>query len=104
MTNLVLLKSNFTFLSLSGVGKAIDPNHHFIIVPNMFGNGISSSPSNTPPPFDGPNFPHISIYDNVICQHKLLVEKWDIRCVSSKQRKHKTEKEKEKKEKENKTK
>ena len=28
-------------------------------------NGLSSSPSNTPPPFDCPNFPAISIRDNV---------------------------------------
>jgi homoserine O-acetyltransferase/O-succinyltransferase len=28
-------------------GRAIDPNRYFIIVPNMLGNGLSSSPSNT---------------------------------------------------------
>ena len=30
-----------------GEGKALDPQKYFIIVPNMFGNGLSSSPSNT---------------------------------------------------------
>ncbi len=35
---------------LIGEGMALDPNEYFIIVPNMLGNGLSSSPSNTPPP------------------------------------------------------
>ena len=30
----------------------LDPRKYFIIVPNMLGNGLSSSPSNTPAPFD----------------------------------------------------
>ena len=40
----------------------------------MLGNGLSSSPSNTPPPLDRAAFPHVSIYDNVVCQHRLLTE------------------------------
>ena len=35
---------------LIGADKALDPSRYFIIVPNMLGNGLSSSPSNTPPP------------------------------------------------------
>lgn len=53
-----------------GVGKALDPQKYFIIVPNMFGNGLSSSPSNTPAPFNMANFPHMTIYDNVRLQHQ----------------------------------
>ena len=37
---------------LIGEGMALDPAKCFIIVPNMLGNGLSSSPSNTPPPYD----------------------------------------------------
>ncbi|MDQ4127952.1 MAG: hypothetical protein M3151_08420, partial [Actinomycetota bacterium] len=37
---------------LIGEGMALDPDKYFIIVPNMLGNGLSSSPSNTPPPYD----------------------------------------------------
>jgi homoserine O-acetyltransferase/O-succinyltransferase len=33
-------------------GKALDPTKYFIVIINKFGNGLSSSPSNTPPPFD----------------------------------------------------
>ena len=40
----------------------------------MFGNGLSSSPSNTSAPFNGPNFPAVTIYDNIEAQHKLLTE------------------------------
>lgn len=53
-------------------GRALDPQKYFIIVPNMFGNGISSSPSSTSPPFNGSRFPATTIYDNVIAQQALL--------------------------------
>jgi homoserine O-acetyltransferase/O-succinyltransferase len=33
-------------------GRALDPERYFIIIPNMFGNGLSSSPSNVGPPHD----------------------------------------------------
>ncbi len=55
-------------------GRAIDPERLFIIVPNLLGGGLSSSPSNTPPPFDGPSFPDVSLFDNVACQHRLVTE------------------------------
>ena len=41
---------------LIGEGMALDPAEYFIIVPNMLGNGLSSSPSNTPPPYDRARF------------------------------------------------
>ena len=40
-----------------GTGRAIDPARHFIVSVNMFGNGISSSPSNTPAPYQRSRFP-----------------------------------------------
>ena len=40
-----------------GPGRAIDPARHFVVSVNMFGNGISSSPSNTPAPLMAPTFP-----------------------------------------------
>ena len=57
-----------------GIGRAINPEKHFVVSINMFGNGFSSSPSNTPAPQDGPRFPHISLWDNIACQYKLLTE------------------------------
>jgi homoserine O-acetyltransferase len=57
-----------------GPGRAIDPVRHFVVSINMFGNGISSSPSNTPPPFDAASFPRITLYDNIRAQYRLLTE------------------------------
>lgn len=57
-----------------GAGRAIDPARHFIVSINLFGNGLSSSPSNTPAPFDAAHFPDITFYDNVRAQHRLLTE------------------------------
>jgi homoserine O-acetyltransferase len=33
---------------LIGPDKVLDPTRWFIVTPDMFGNGLSSSPSNTP--------------------------------------------------------
>jgi homoserine O-acetyltransferase/O-succinyltransferase len=55
-------------------GRAIDTKRYFVIIVNMLGNGLSSSPSNTPPPYHGKNFPLITLYDNVICQHELVTQ------------------------------
>jgi homoserine O-acetyltransferase len=36
-----------------GSGRACDPGEYFIVVPNQLNNGLSTSPSNTAPPFNG---------------------------------------------------
>ena len=64
-----------------GEGKALDTDNYFVIVPHMFGNGQSSSPSNTPPPFDRGRFPAISVQDNVRAQHRLVTEVFDVRRI-----------------------
>jgi homoserine O-acetyltransferase len=61
--------------------RSLDPKTYFIIVPNMFGNGLSSSPSNTAPPFDRAVFPNVTVYDNVVSQHRLLTERFCIKRV-----------------------
>ncbi|MEZ0109620.1 homoserine O-acetyltransferase [Catenulispora sp. EB89] len=63
---------------LIGEGKALDTERYFVIVPNLFGNGLSSSPSNTPPPHDRARFPRTTMYDNVRAQHRLLTERFGI--------------------------
>ena len=55
-----------------GPGKAFDPARHFIVTTEMFGNGFSSSPSNTPAPHAGPDFPAIAIRDNVEASRRVL--------------------------------
>lgn len=64
---------------LIGPEMALDPNKYFIIVPNMFGNGLSSSPSNTPPPSNAARFPEIRVQDNVKAQYRLVSEKFGIK-------------------------
>ena len=63
---------------LIGEGMALDPSKYFIIVPNMLGNGLSSSPSNTPAPHDGARFPKVTFYDQVEQQHRLVTERFGI--------------------------
>ncbi|WP_046470361.1 alpha/beta fold hydrolase [Allosalinactinospora lopnorensis] len=63
---------------LIGEGMALDPADYFIIVPNMLGNGLSTSPSNTPPPYDRSRFPKVTFYDNVALQHRLVTEHFGI--------------------------
>ncbi len=63
---------------LIGEGMALDPREYFIIVPNMLGNGLSSSPSNTPPPYDRARFPRVEVQDNVNVQHRLVTERFGI--------------------------
>ena len=67
---------------LIGAGKALDPSRYFIVVPNMLGNGLSSSPSNTPPPRDRAAFPHVTIRDNVALQHRLAVERLGVTRIA----------------------
>ena len=64
-----------------GQDQALDPAHYFIIVPNMLGNGLSSSPSNTPAPCDRARFPHVTACDNVRLQHRLVTELFGIERI-----------------------
>lgn len=56
---------------LIGPGMALDPDRYCILVPNMLGNGASSSPSNTP------GFPEVIHADNLTLQRRLLAERFD---------------------------
>jgi homoserine O-acetyltransferase/O-succinyltransferase len=62
-----------------GKGRPLDPEKYFIILPGMFGNGFSSSPSNTPTPHDRGAFPDVTIGDDVVAQHRLLTERFGIK-------------------------
>lgn len=66
---------------LIGEGMGLDPGKYFIIVPNMLGNGLSSSPSNTSSPYGGPRFPNITVHDQVACQHALVTQCFGIQSL-----------------------
>ena len=77
--NAVLLPSHYMadangYRWLIGPDKALDPAKLFLIATELFGNGKSSSPSNTPEPFHGPRFPRPTIRDNVEACRRLLAE------------------------------
>ncbi len=61
--------------------RVLDPERYFIVVPNMLGNGISSSPSNTSEPLNGANFPVVTLFDNVHLQQLMLEELWGIEQI-----------------------
>ena len=64
-----------------GADKALDPSKYFIIIPNLLGNGLSSSPSNSSEPQYRCGFPKITYYDVVVAQHRLLTEYFGINRV-----------------------
>jgi homoserine O-acetyltransferase/O-succinyltransferase len=68
-------------LRLVGAGRALDPQRWFIVVPNLFGNGVSSSPSNHEEQH-GADFPATSLLDNVRAQQRLLVEALGVERVA----------------------
>ena len=76
--NVVLLPSHYManhhgYEWLIGPGLALDTTKLFLVATELFGNGNSSSPSNTPEPWHGPRFPVTTIRDNVRAVHDLLV-------------------------------
>jgi len=63
---------------LVGPGRAIDPARYFLIATNQLGNGFSSSPSNTPAPQHGPDFPAVAIRDDVEATYRLVTQRFKI--------------------------
>lgn len=57
---------------LIGPDSVLDPTRYFIIIPNLFGNGLSSSPSNSG---EAP-FPQLDYHDAIAVQHRLLTERF----------------------------
>jgi homoserine O-acetyltransferase/O-succinyltransferase len=84
--NAVLLPSHYMathrgYEWLIGPGRALDTTRLYLVATELFGNGHSSSPSNTPEPYHGPRFPVTTIRDNVAAVHRLLTEKLGITHV-----------------------
>ena len=82
-SNAILLPSHYManlrgYEWLIGADRALDPSKLFLVTSELFGNGSSSSPSNTPEPFHGPRFPVMTIRDNVEAVHRLLTEELKI--------------------------
>jgi homoserine O-acetyltransferase len=87
-SNAILLPSHYManmhgYEWLIGPGKALDPNKQFLIATELFGNGRSSSPSNTPEPFHGPRFPVMTMRDNVNAVHQLLTQELHVQHLQA---------------------
>ena len=85
--NAILMPTFYTGTHVRNAGylervPALDPARWFIVSVNMFGNGLSSSPSITPPPCDGPRFPTVTLFDNVACQHRLLTQGLGVKRIA----------------------
>lgn len=61
-----------------GREHALNPEKYFIVVINQIGNGVSSSPHNSPDSIAMEKFPHVRIGDDVRAQHQFLTEKYGI--------------------------
>ena len=88
--NAILLPSHYMadmhgygWLVGTGSDKALDPAKYFLIATELFGNGRSSSPSNTPEPFHGPRFPVTTIRDNVEAVHELLTKELGVKHLKA---------------------
>jgi homoserine O-acetyltransferase len=81
--NVVLLPSHYMadahgYEWLIGPNLVLDPSKLFLVATELFGNGHSSSPSNTPEPYHGPRFPVTTIRDNVEAVHRLFTDELKI--------------------------
>ena len=86
-SNVIVLPTFYTGTHIRNEGfigknRAINPSKYFIISINMFGNGLSSSPSNSNKKQQGPKFPDVTLWDNIYCQHKLIKEKLKIKKIA----------------------
>jgi homoserine O-acetyltransferase len=66
-----------------GPGRPLDSDRWFVVVPNLIGNGVSSSPSEAGEPGTrGADFPLVTLYDNALCQKRLLEERLGVETLA----------------------
>jgi homoserine O-acetyltransferase len=78
--NAVVIPTSFgashrDFEWMVGAGSLFDPARHFIVIANLFGNGLSTSPSNCAAFAAGRPFPLVTACDNALVQ-KYVVERF----------------------------
>ena len=62
---------------LIGEDQVLDPSRWFVVIFDMFGNGLSSSPANTP------DYPYlVTVYDNVQVQRRALADLFGVDRVA----------------------
>jgi len=63
---------------LIGPDKILDSSRYFIVIPNMFGNGLSTSPSNLERRLPDGSLPVFTHVDNVNAQRRMLDDRFGI--------------------------
>ncbi|MCP3019065.1 alpha/beta fold hydrolase [Cupriavidus basilensis] len=63
-------------------GGVLDPERYFVIIPNLFGNGLSASPSNAAARFAPGAYPCVTYHDAVAVQRRLLQEVFGIEKIA----------------------
>ena len=67
---------------LVGPGQILDTDRWFVVLPNMFTNGLSTSPSNCVPALRHGRWPLVTHVDNTTAQRRLLQEVFGITRLS----------------------
>lgn len=67
---------------LIGPDGILDSTKYFVIIPNMFGNGLSTSPSNLEGPVQGEWIPLFTHVDNVIAQSRMIEAVFGIKRIA----------------------
>ncbi|KAF9241613.1 Alpha/Beta hydrolase protein [Melanogaster broomeanus] len=75
------LRSQDELVGEDKVSLVLDPRKYYVVTFSLFCNGESSSPSNTPPPYNGPYFPEISYEDNIRAQYAVLTKALGVKKV-----------------------
>ena len=83
-SNMILYATSYgathdDFEWMIGAGRGLDPDRWFILVPDQFGNGVSTSPSTYSHPA---RYPHVTIFDNVRAQHRLITELFGVKRLA----------------------
>ncbi|WP_158782993.1 alpha/beta fold hydrolase [Pantoea sp. BAV 3049] len=84
--NAVVLFSYYTgthqsYYPLIGEGRALDPARWYIVLINMFGNGVSTSPDNSLNQ-PGSRYPQVTLIDNINAQYQLLITTLGIKKIA----------------------
>lgn len=85
--NFVVLPTYYTgtddsYAPLIGRGRALDPDRFCIVALDVFGMGVSTSPSNAGGAQSGARFPAVDFADSVRAQHAVLTERFGMRSVA----------------------
>ena len=63
-------------------GAGLDTSRFFVVIPNLFGNGLSSSPSNTPHAISQADYPLLTYHDAVAVQHRLVTQHLGVKRIA----------------------